>query len=1695
MANSTHTTKHSEHLPSNSEYLTMTAYEMLQEISDIQSRFLLCTTLEQMRQQFERMLALIVQVTASDYGFIGEVLYNHEVKPYLKVYAITNIAWDERTKAFYDEHTHNGMEFDNMNTLFGASIINKEVIIANNPQSDPRAGGLPEGLAPISAFLSIPFLVGDEIVGVCGIANRQAGYNDFLITELHPIIVACTALIAHYRSRATQKKQQIAVQNSKELLENTERIAKISTWTWDVNREYVDVSPEFIEMVGMSAGEFDNTPDTLLTFVHDDDKEKVRNAMQKAVTGENYDSIEFRLVCKDGKIRNITSTILVQTDEYNVKTFIGTVQDITDKKNAELQITTSQQKLESLFNILPDIFIILDSNGICKEITPKNEKLLYLPIGELVGRNVKDIFDETTALFFLEKIEQCLLDKETKTADYKLRVRGSTIWYNGNFVPYADNEVLLIARDITTRKINEELSSSMNIVMEMMLSGIALQEILQRICELVYNILPDHRPSILLYDAQHNILRSSAAFGLPTSFTDIIDKLPVGEGYAACGTAAHRMKTVIITNCFTDTLTQDYIPLAKEYSIHSIWSTPIIGSSHKLLGTFALYGVNEESPSDEEKKIIDKISQLTSIVIERYQEQDILKHSQERYKIISELISDYAYSMIKDNQGRFMIDWFVGNMEKIFGYSFDEIESLGGWNTVIYPDDVVKSRIRREHLVKGIEDETVLRIYAKSGDLKWIKDYAKPLLDNEGNVVKIVGAAQDITEAVKAEENIRFQAEMLNSVGQAIIATNVEGTIIYANNYTEKLYGWEPIEIIGKNIIDITPGFGQNEKAAVIMNDLKEGKSWSGEFRTRHKNGTELITYVTDTPIFNKDGAIIGIIGVSQDISDRKQTEQEQLQLLERVQQQNEILASVASSAALAEGDVEELYRMITKSVGVTFGIERIGVWLFNEHITELECIYQFFTSSETVTRGAILREEEYYDEFQYLKYGKFVDASYPLEDPRTKGYVEGYIKPNNITAMLDAVIRTGGVNLGALCFEHVGVEHVWTADEIAFCNQLADQIAACLLNVEKKKAQEILKESEERFFSAFKYAPIGMALADIKGAILRVNSALCQILGYNSHELENMSIDDITHEEDIAIDRDLLEQLSLGLRDAYKIEKRYYHKNGDIIWAYLCVSAVRAHDGKVKHVIKQVQDITEQLQIQRQMIEERERLAVTLRSIGDGVIATDVDGTITFLNRVAEELTGWNNNEAVGCHLSKVFTINNIYNDNIQDDFFHTIITTGGIVGLEENTTLVHSSGKEIMIADSGAPIRDAQSNVIGVIVTFRDITQESKLQEIALKNSKLDSLAVLAGGIAHDFNNLLAGIFGYLEVARLMLKKQEMQKVDKAISSAVSVFSRAKDLTQQLLTFAKGGDPVRTTGSVVPLLEKTLTFVFSGSSVSYSLEVEHDLWHCDFDENQLGQVIDNISINAIQAMPAGGHFYVKVHNVHSNNTPHISENSNNKEMICLQFTDTGKGIDQAVLPRIFDPFFTTKSTGHGLGLSTVHSIVQKHGGWIDVVSDEGAGTTFFVYLPAQPLSQDNQSIIIENEKNKGSQLKRILIMDDEDFLREIFSDILTEMGFEVSTASHGDEALQMYAEAYHRHLPFDIVFLDLTIPGGKGGKIVASEIRNGTLNPFIKIIACSGYSEDPVMTNPEKFGFDARMIKPFTYAQLTSLLESLSE
>lgn len=1669
--------------------LNLSSYDILQEISYIQSGFLLSENNDEMLVFFECMLSLLLRATDSEYGFIGEVLYTNEEKPYLKAYAITNIAWDAPTRKLYEQSKKSGIEFRNLQTLFGEALVTKSVVIANNAPDDPRAGGTPHGHPKLETFLAIPFLAENNLIGLCGIANRKEGYDNNIVQALTPIVTSCTTLTIHYQLKRQKSEQERLLKESEELLRQTQKAARLGNWQWNVSDDIFTVTEYFAEIFGIEKRVLDDSIERILPYIHPNDLVLVQELIENASMLVKEVKEEFRIINDKGQIKYVRIIGILYQKENTKNIYFGSIQEITDEKLREENIKQSEQKLSSIFNALPDSFIIMDRDGTYLEIAPNHEEYLFRSKDELIGKKIGEFYDEARTEFLLGLIRKSLDENKPVSADYQLTVKGRQIWLNGICVPFRNDQVLFVARDVTYRKKDEITIEGINSILELIASGTEISTILEEIAHFVESIIPEMMASVLRYDKNKHCLHTSTAPSLPPEYSALIDGLAVAEGKGACGTAAHRKQSIIITDCYTDPLMNEFADILRNFSLQSIWSTPIIGKSNILLGTFALYSKKSVCPSQKDLEILSKVSRLVSIAIERDLEENLRTENENRYRNISELISDYAYSLGFENDGTFKTEWLIGNFSKIYGYTLEELTSLTDPHALIHPDDKAKLIARTANLLKGNDDEMELRIITKNGEIKWIKDSMKPTLDeSKQKIVRIIGAAKDITESVKQNENLRLQAAMLNSVGQAVIATDKEGIIIYANNFTESLYGWKPEEILGKNILDVTPSENSYTVAKEIFAELVQGKSWSGEFESKHKNGQLILTFITDSPIFDDNNNLIGIIGVSQDISAQKNAEIEKQRILERVQLQNETLALIASSEYISNGNINDLCQLITEKVGASFDIERTGIWLFNDEITELHCIYQYTLSTKSVTGGAILYENEFFDEFQYLKVGKFVDANNPLTDPRTKGYVETYIKPNNITAMLDAVIRIGGRNLGTLCFEHVGKVHTWTPDEISFCNQLADQIGACLLNAEKNTAQKILKDSEERFFSTFKNAPIGLAIIEKTGKIVKVNSALCEILGYSHEELELLSINDVTHEEDIAFDYEHLESLIKGVKDTYRIEKRYYHKTGRIIWAQLSVSVVRGHSGNVEYVIGQVQDITEQRKIHNQIAEERERLAVTLRSIGDGVVTTDKNGIITFMNRVAEELTLWTNAEAVGKSFFEIFSLSDNDNGFSEINFLETILLKGRVFDIENNVTLNTREGKEISISDSAAPIRDRESNIIGVIVTFRDNTKEQKLMDIALKNSKLDSLAVLAGGIAHDFNNLLAGMFGYLEVAKIYINKGTYYKADSAITNAVSVFDRARALTQQLLTFAKGGDPVRKTGSIAQLLEKSLKFVFSGSSISYRLEMSEDLLHCDFDENQIGQVIDNIAINAMQAMSGTGSFTVKAYN---RNLIGRVEPLQHKpsDYICIEFKDNGGGIPQSILPRIFDPFYTTKSTGHGLGLSTVHSIIQKHGGWIDVESEEGIGTVFFVYLPAKTgKSITEKQEVIKNITGTPS-LKNILIMDDEDFLREILRDLLTEMGYSVTISSHGEEALSIYYSSIRNKTPFDVLFLDLTIPGGKGGKEVVSEIRRNDSN--VKIVAFSGYSEDPIMTNPQKFGFNARLIKPFTHNQLETLLK----
>ena len=526
---------------------------------------------------------------------------------------------------------------------------------------------------------------------------------------------------------------------------------------------------------------------------------------------------------------------------------------------------------------------------------------------------------------------------------------------------------------------------------------------------------------------------------------------------------------------------------------------------------------------------------------------------------------------------------------------------------------------------------------------------------------------------------------------------------------------------------------------------------------------------------------------------------------------------------------------------------------------------------------------------------------------------------------------------------------------------------------------------------------------------------------------------------------------------------------------------------GNVSLVAEHIHDITARKVAQEALAGETERLSVTLRSIGDGVVTTDTAGTVVLVNKVAETLTGWSQVEAAGKQLDEVFTIINEKTRQQAENPVRLVLSTGCIQELANHTVLVSRDGHERIIADSAAPIRDRENRIVGAVLVFRDITERRKMEEELLKAQKLESIGILAGGIAHDFNNLLTAILGNISLSKMYVSAGD--KIHQKLAEAEKASLRARDLTQQLLTFSRGGAPVKKTSLIAEIIKDSTAFSLSGSNVTCAFVIPDDLWLVAVDEGQISQVINNLILNAEQAMPAGGLIEVACRNVEVREDDHLP--IHNGRYILVSISDQGEGISEEALPRIFDPYFTTKEQGKGLGLSTVYSIVKNHDGHISVSSKPGAGTTFSIYLPAtsgaeEPSSrQEHAAEPLEEQTVKG----KVLVMDDEENIRDVVAEMLDFIGYEVTLSRDGEEAVSLYTQALQSNQPFAAVLMDLTIPGGMGGGEAMRILRG--INPKVKGIVSSGYSNDPILSDYASFGFQGIITKPYKLGDLRDVLK----
>jgi two-component system cell cycle sensor histidine kinase/response regulator CckA len=503
---------------------------------------------------------------------------------------------------------------------------------------------------------------------------------------------------------------------------------------------------------------------------------------------------------------------------------------------------------------------------------------------------------------------------------------------------------------------------------------------------------------------------------------------------------------------------------------------------------------------------------------------------------------------------------------------------------------------------------------------------------------------------------------------------------------------------------------------------------------------------------------------------------------------------------------------------------------------------------------------------------------------------------------------------------------------------------------------------------------------------------------------------------------------------------------------------------------------------VEEALMKSKQLLEKTFANLHDAIFIVDYQtGKIVDCNTAATKIFGYKREEILG-QTTDLLHVREKGNEEFGERLKFS--WDKGFLDLPE-INMKRKDGTTFAAEHSMLPMEE-NGKMIGWVVVARDITDRKKIEEEFFRTEKLESLGLLAGGIAHDFNNLMTGVLGNISAIKSLINGQD--KAYHILEDTERAAWRTKDLTLQLLTFSRGGAPIKTAASIVDLAKESAHLALSGSNVRCEFSIPDDILPVEIDEGQIEQVMDNLIINADQSMPEGGIIEIRFENIINAGDSVLPLRRG--EYVKISIKDNGMGIAKEHLPRIFDPYFTTKQKGSGLGLATAYSVIKRHGGHISVESEVGVGTTFHIYLPA---TREKSAPRTTQEKILLHGKGNILVMDDKEVVRDAAKRMMSIIGYNVTFAKNGDEAIEIYREALQAGKPFDAVILDLTVPGGMGGKEAVRELL--AIDPNARVIVSSGYSNDPVMSEYEKYGFMGLLEKPYRMQELRETLSRVIE
>jgi two-component system, cell cycle sensor histidine kinase and response regulator CckA len=495
--------------------------------------------------------------------------------------------------------------------------------------------------------------------------------------------------------------------------------------------------------------------------------------------------------------------------------------------------------------------------------------------------------------------------------------------------------------------------------------------------------------------------------------------------------------------------------------------------------------------------------------------------------------------------------------------------------------------------------------------------------------------------------------------------------------------------------------------------------------------------------------------------------------------------------------------------------------------------------------------------------------------------------------------------------------------------------------------------------------------------------------------------------------------------------------------------------------------------EITRELLSVKHHFEVILESMTEGVMEITGDAKIVYANPTAAALIGLPEEELLASAFPHLF-------DGSDRDKIMSLLNAreSALQCIVEDSPLM-IKGKQVSLK-----LLPVKRGGTGTIVILEDVTERINMQAELLQAQKIKAIGTLAGGIAHDFNNALTGIVGNIALARL--SAEQGQSISKNLDEAERACWKARDLTRQLLPFSKGGRPLKKPAFLPSVLKDICHEALRGYDVECECCLPEDLWRVEIDLNQVRDAVTNLLLNAVQMMPEGGTIRVLGENAPAESERPLQISQDKYVRVSIQ--DQGGGIPEEHLGRIFEPYFTTREARRGLGLASTHAIISQHGGCITVESELGVGTTFHIFLPAM----ENDASAAENLcKGPAARKGKVLVMDDQDMVREVAEGMLSHLGYLVAVAKDGSEAIDIYQKAQQTAEPFDAVITDLTVPGGMGGKETIRELLK--IDPKVRAIVCSGYSNDPIMADYREHGFSGVIEKPYRMGELQSELNKI--